>query len=63
MKIIAKKIVYEMSEEAIVPMETILEVQPNETVEMLMMRCDITGKSRWHFDQAQVILKLVKLEE
>jgi hypothetical protein len=60
MKIIAKKIVYEFTENSIHGMETIFEIQPNETVEQVMQRVGLTGVSDWHFDYAKVELKLVK---
>lgn len=60
MKIAAIRVVVETTENDIERLETVFEVKPNETVEQLMIRLNITGKVPWHFEQAEIRLKLVK---
>ena len=59
MQIVAEKRVIEMTEGNIEKMSSIYLVETGETVESLMRRLGLTGTSRWHYDQAEVRLKIV----
>ena len=63
MQILAEKRVLEMSEGNIETLKTVVVVKTGETVEQLMQRVGLTGTSRWHYDQAEVRLKIVKPPE
>jgi hypothetical protein len=60
MQIIAEKRVIELSENNIETTKTIFAVEPGETVEALLLRVGMDGRSKWHYDQTEVRLKLVK---
>ncbi len=60
MKIIAERIVTELSEQNIERLSTFYEVEPKETVEDLMRRVKMDGSAHWHYDLSEVRLKLVK---
>jgi hypothetical protein len=60
MQIMAEKRVLEMSEGNIETTKTVFVVQAGETVESLLLRVGLTGLSEWHYDQAEVRIKLVK---
>ncbi len=59
MQIIAEKRVLELSESNIETTKTVFAVEPGETVEDLLTRIGMDGRSRWHYDQTEVRLKLV----
>jgi hypothetical protein len=59
MQIIAEKRVIELSENNIETTKTIFAVEPGETVEALLLRVGMDGRSKWHYDQTEVRLKLV----
>ena len=63
MKILAEKQVIEMSENNIVTTRTAFIVNPGETVEALLQRVGLTGHTSWHYDQASVVIKLIKEKE
>ena len=58
--IMAEKIVLEKSDGNIEKYRTVFIVDEGETVESLLRRIGITGSSCWHYDQAEVRLKIVK---
>ena len=58
--IIAEKRVMEASDQNIECQKTVFAVQTGETVEALLLRVGMSGTSAWHYDQAEVRLKLVK---
>jgi hypothetical protein len=60
MQIMAEKRVLEMSEGNIETTKAVFLVQTGETVEALLRRVGMTGTSGWHYDQAEVRIKLVK---
>jgi len=60
MRVIAIKDITEVTENNIEHLESLFEVRPEETVEQLMTRLDINGSTPWHFNAAEVRLKLVK---
>jgi hypothetical protein len=60
MQIMAEKRVLEMSEGNIETTKAVFVVQTGETVEALLRRVGLTGTSGWHYDQAEVRIKLVK---
>jgi hypothetical protein len=59
MQIMAEKRVLEMSEGNIETTKTVFVVEPGETVEALLVRVGMDGRSKWHYDQTEVRLKLV----
>ncbi len=61
--IVAEKIVLEMSEENIEKTTTMYVVLDKETVEALLKRVGLTGFSQWHYDLAEVRIKIVKPPE
>jgi hypothetical protein len=63
MQIVAEKRMIELSENNIETTKTVFVVEPGETVEALLLRVGMDGRSRWHYDQAEVRLKLVKLND
>ena len=63
MQIVATKRVTEVSEGNIAALETVFLVQTGETVESLLRRVNLTGTAQWHYDCAEVRLKLVKSPE
>ena len=60
MQIVAERRVLELSEGNIEISKTVFVVETGETVESLMRRVNLTGTVSWHYDQAEVRLKLVK---
>ena len=60
MKIMAEKRVLEMSEGNIEKTKAVFVVQTGETVEALLRRVGLTGASGWHYDHAEVRIKLIK---
>lgn len=60
MQIVASKHVLEFSERNIETLETVFIVKPGETVEELLSRMGIDGKSMWHYSEFLGVLKLVK---
>ena len=62
-EMIAEKRVIEMSEDNIETTKTVFLIQNGETVEALLRRVGLDGRSRWHYDQAEVRIKLVKPAE
>jgi coproporphyrinogen III oxidase len=63
MQIAAIKRVTEVSEGNITALETVFLVQTGETVESLLRRVNLCGTAKWHYDYAEVRLKLVKPPE
>ena len=63
MQIVAEKRVLEITETGVGTTKTAYLVEPSETVEALLMRVGVDGKSLWHFDQIEVRLKLVRSPE
>jgi hypothetical protein len=59
MQIIAEKRVMELSENNIETTKAVFAVEPGETVEALLLRAGMDGRSKWHYDQTEVRLKLV----
>ena len=59
MQIIAEKRVLEFSESNIETVKTVFSVEQGETVEALLLRVGMDGRSKWHYDQMEVRLKLV----
>jgi len=59
MKIVAEKRVLEMSEGNIETTKSVFIVNPGETVEDLLIRLGLSGDSKWHYNEAEVRLKLV----
>ena len=60
MQITAEKRVLEMSEGNIETTKTVFLVQTGETVESLLRRVGLNGTSAWHYNEAEVRIKLVK---
>ena len=60
MQIMAEKRVLDLSEGNIETTKAVFVVQTGETVESLLRRVGLTGTDRWHYDQAEVRIKLVK---
>ena len=60
MKLIAEKRVVEVSEGNIETITSMFFVEPGETVEALLARLGLTGRSDWHYDMAEVRISLVK---
>lgn len=60
MNIVAEKVVTEFSEQNIVKLRTMYSVLPNETIADLFHRIGLDGKTSWHYDHAEITLKLVK---
>lgn len=60
MQLVAEKRVLELSEGNIETTKTVFLVETGETVEALMRRIELNGTARWHYDQAEVRIKLVK---
>jgi hypothetical protein len=59
MQIVAEKRVTELTEDNIETLTSVHLVETGETVEALMRRLNLNGTSRWHYDQAEVRLKIV----
>jgi len=57
---VAEKRVLELSEGNIETTKAVFLVQTGETVEALLRRAGLTGTTGWHYDQAEVRIKLVK---
>ena len=60
MQLVAEKRVMELSEGNIETTKTVFLVETGETVEALMRRVGLNGTGNWHYDQAEVRIKLVK---
>ena len=60
MQIVAEKRVLELSEGNIETTKTMFLVEPDETVEALMRRVGLNGTSNWHYDQAELRIKIIK---
>lgn len=60
MKLMAEKRVLEMSDGNIETCKTVYEVKQGETVEELFQRVGLNGTSSWHYDQAELRLKIIK---
>ena len=59
MQIIAEKRVLELSENNIETTKAVFTVEHGETVEALLLRVGMDGRSKWHYDMIEVRLKLV----
>lgn len=60
MQIAAEKVTVEQTENNIERLKTTFLVRPGETVEELMKRLKVDGTCEWHFDEAEVTLRLIK---
>ena len=60
MQICAIERIVETTERNIETTETVYLVRPQETVEELLARMAVDGKSTWHYRDFSVVLKLVK---
>ena len=59
MQIVAERRIVESTEGNIETLTSVYVVETGETVEALMRRSGLNGTSRWHYDQAEVRLKIV----
>lgn len=59
-RVVAELRVAEISDTNIETLKTVFLVDPGETVEALLGRIGMTGAQRWHYDSAEVRLKLAK---
>ena len=53
----------ELSEGNITATKQFFAIEPGETVEALLSRVGMDGRSRWHYDQIEVRLKLITPNE
>jgi hypothetical protein len=60
MQLAALKRIQEFSETAIEITETVYIIKPGETVEELMFRAGLDGKTNWHRSHAEVTIKIVE---
>jgi len=63
MQIAAERKVVELTEGNIETLTSVFLVEPGEKVESLLRRMKLNGTAEWHYDQAEVRLKLIKSPE
>jgi hypothetical protein len=55
-----KRIVAEITDVSAFRTETLFEVDEKETVGSILKRSGITGQKDWHYDRAEIVIKLMK---
>lgn len=60
MKLIAEKNIIEITENSTERLKTMYEIKPNETVEQLFERMQISGKVYWQFDHCEVVVRMIR---